>query len=208
MTPPSPLPPAPDSRGGGLRAALVGGLLLVALGGAVHPIAATALARALFPRQAEGSLIVRDGRIVGTPLAAQPVRGDAWFHPRPSACGWSLEAASGSNLAPSNPELAARHAAERGRVALREGASEADVPADLVSASGSGVDPHVSPEAALLQAPRVARARGLDEAQVRTLVLDRVERPTWGVLGRPRVNVPLLNVALETLASRDDATRP
>jgi K+-transporting ATPase ATPase C chain len=183
-----------------LRASLVLLALLTALTGVVYPLAVTGIARLAFDAQRSGSL-VRDGdRVVGSSLVGQPFSDPRYFWSRPSATApvpYNAAASGGSNLGPSNPIL---HDAVRARIAAlrRAGADDAAaVPVDLVTASGSGLDPHVSPAAALYQVPRVARARGLAEADVRALVEARVEGRSLGLLGEPRVNVLLLNLDLD-----------
>jgi K+-transporting ATPase ATPase C chain len=180
-----------------LRPALLSFLLLSALTGGAYPALVTGLAQVLFPSQANGSLI-RDGqRVVGSEQIGQAFSDPRFFWSRPSAIGYDAATSSGSNQGPLNPAL---HDAVKARIdALRAaGASAGEpVPADLVTASGSGLDPHVSPAAAFYQVARVARARGVDEQAVRALAEDHIEGRTLGVLGEPRVNVLRLNLALE-----------
>lgn len=204
-----PAPSAPsiahglDTTGGSPLLWLRFAALLMLLTGVVYPTVTTLLGGALFPRQAQGSLIERNGVVVGSDLVGQPFSGAAYFVGRPSAAGAGYDptAASGSNLAPSQPALRERVAADGAAVANREGVTPDRVPADLLAASGSGMDPHVSPAAADLQVPRVARARGLPEARVRALVRANTERGPFG-LGRSGVNVLRLNLALDALRGR------
>ncbi|TAH37310.1 MAG: potassium-transporting ATPase subunit KdpC [Planctomycetota bacterium] len=176
-------------------------LLLTLLTGLAYPLAVTGLAKLAFPRQAEGSRIERGGRVLGSDLIGQPFSDPRYFWPRPSATSpaYNAAASSGSNLGPSN---AALHTAVAERIATLH-ASDPDnslpIPMDLVTASASGLDPHVSPEAAFWQVARVARARGMDETRVRDLVQSQVEPRTLGLFGEPRVNVLRLNLALDEL---------
>jgi K+-transporting ATPase ATPase C chain len=172
--------------------------------GVAYPLGMTAVSQVLFPRQAAGSA-VRDasGAVRGSVLIGQSFIGPQWFHGRPSATGTSPydpTASGGSNLGPTNPALAAA-VRERAIALMQENpAHTGPVPIDLVTASGSGLDPHVSPASALLQVPRVAAARGLDNEAVRLLVKSHVEPALFGVFGRPRVNVLQLNLSLESMA--------
>jgi potassium-transporting ATPase KdpC subunit len=171
--------------------------------GVVYPLGMTAVTQIVFPRQAAGSP-VRDhtGAVRGSSLIGQSFTGPQWFHGRPSVTGtapYDPTASGGSNLGPTNPALAAA-VGERATALLQENpAHSGPIPVDLVTASGSGLDPHVSPAAALLQVPRVAAARGLGEDVLRMLVKSHVEPALFGVLGRPRVNVLQLNRALEEM---------
>jgi K+-transporting ATPase ATPase C chain len=184
-----------------VRPALVLLFLLSLLLGVAYPLAVTGVAQVAFPRQANGSLIERNGQIVGSALIGQPFDDPRYFWGRPSATGpaYNGGASTGSNLGPSNPALAE---AVKGRLEALKAAdpgNPAPVPVDLVTASGSGLDPHLSPAAALYQVRRVARERGLDEVRVRELVEAKLERRALGVLGEPVVNVLDLNLALDAI---------
>jgi len=185
-----------------IRSAVTLFLLLTLLTGVLYPLIITGLSQVLFPHQANGSLIMRDGRPVGSALVGQVFDDPRLFWGRPSATlpfPYNAASSSASNLGPSNPALAETI---RARIAVLRAAdpdNHLPVPVDLVTASGSGLDPHISPAAALYQVPRVARARGLDEAVVRTLVLEYERKREFGFLGEPVVSVLQLNMALEAL---------
>jgi K+-transporting ATPase ATPase C chain len=175
-------------------------LVLTVLTGAVYPALVTGIARALFPHQADGSLIVKDGKAIGSTLIGQPFSDPKYFWGRPSATApvpYNAGASGGSNQGPLNPAL--EEAVKACIAALKESdpSQAAPLPVDLVTASASGLDPHVSPAAARWQVPRVARVRGLDEAEVRSLVGRHTEGRQFGILGEPRVNVLRLNLALD-----------
>ena len=186
-----------DQGGGGFGTAVRFALVVIACFGLLLPAVGVLLGQGLFPAQANGSLIEHDGRVVGSALIAQAFADEKYFRPRPSAAGFDPKAMSGSNWAPSNPALRERVAATSAEVAAREHVPASAIPSDLVTASGSGMDPHISPAAAALQIERVARARHLDVSRVRALVAAHTEPPTGGVLGQARVNVLQLNLALD-----------
>jgi len=185
---------------GHLRAAIMLVVLLTLVTAVIYPLVVTGVAQAVFPRQANGSLIMKDGKPIGSTLIGQPFDDPKYFWTRPSATSpfpYNAGSSSGSNQGPTNPALAdavkarieALHAADPGNTT--------PVPVDLVTASASGLDPDISPAAALYQVRRVARARNLDEATVRRLVDEQTEGRQWGFFGEPRVNVLSLNLALD-----------
>ena len=165
--------------------------------GLVYSATVTGLAGLLFPQQASGSLVLVDGKAVGSALIAQPFSGDMYFHGRPSSVNTDPMSTGGSNLAPSNPALRDRVAAESAVLTERYQLAATELPVDLLASSGSGVDPHISPEAAALQLKRVAAARSIPADMLSKLVQQHTEAPQWGIFGQPRVNVLLLNLALD-----------
>jgi K+-transporting ATPase ATPase C chain len=182
-------------------------ILWSVVAGVIYTVVMTVFAQIVFPRQANGSLVEHDGKIIGSALLAQQFQGTNYFWPRPSACTYGtgpsgISASSGSNLGPTSAPL--RTNVLNNIAAFISGnnlPTNTVVPADMVYASASGLDPHISPEAARLQVERVATARGLSKDKVGELVERFVEPPQWGFLGQPRVNVLLLNVALDQLGT-------
>jgi K+-transporting ATPase ATPase C chain len=177
-----------------LRPAVSFMLVFTLLTGLAYPFAINGVLQALFPAAANGSLIEANGTIIGSRLIAQPFAGDAYLHPRPSASGWNAAGTGASNLGPTSAALIATVAERRDAWNAAHGAP---APIDAVTASGSGLDPHVSPENALAQADRIAAARGADPSDVRALIEAAIEGRFLGLYGERRVNVLLTNIALD-----------
>lgn len=197
-----------------IRPAIIILAALTLITGLAYPLAMTAIAGAIFPKQAEGSLIEKDGKVVGSALIGQEFKSDKYFHGRPSAttapdpadssktvsAPYNAANSGGSNLGPTSKALSDRVKEDVDK--LKAENPSAAVPADLVTTSGSGLDPDISPEAALFQAPRVAKARNVPADRVRQLVADNTEGRLGGLLGEPRVNVLALNLALDAATSK------
>jgi K+-transporting ATPase ATPase C chain len=197
-----------------IRPAIILLILLTLITGLAYPLAMTAIAGAIFPKQAQGSLIEKDGKVVGSALIGQEFKGDKYFHGRPSATSapdpadstktvsapYNAANSGGSNLGPTSKALADRVKEDVEK--LKAENPTASVPVDLVTTSASGLDPDISPDAALFQVPRVAKARKMSEEQVRQLVAMNTQGRTAGLLGEPRVNVLALNLALDQAASK------
>jgi K+-transporting ATPase ATPase C chain len=172
-------------------------VVMTILTGVAYPELVTRTAQGFFPEQAYGSLARRDGRVIGSWLIGQTFARPEYFHPRPSAVNYDASLSGGSNLGPTSQVLVDRMTQSTEKFRADNPDFHEPVPADLLTTSGSGLDPHISPAAALAQTPRVARARGISQSEVETLVRANVERRQLGLLGEPRVNVLKLNLALD-----------
>jgi K+-transporting ATPase ATPase C chain len=182
-----------------VRPAILLTFVLIVLTGLIYPGIVTTVAQLVFPRQARGSLVVQNGKTVGSSLIGQKFSEPWYFHPRPSAAGdgYDATASGGTNKGPTDRKLVDTLIAGAVAQVESEGASRGKIPADMVTSSASGLDPHISPANALIQVARVAAARGVDSSQVRDLALHYVEGRQFGFLGEPRVNVLALNIALD-----------
>jgi K+-transporting ATPase ATPase C chain len=197
-----------------IRPAILMIVVMTVVTGLVYPLAMTGLAQLLFPHQANGSLIEKDGRVIGSELIAQGFAADKYFHPRPSAttntdpndptktvpAPYNAANSGASNAGPTAKALVERIRGDVEKLKAENAAAALPIPADLVTTSGSGLDPDISPAAAAFQIPRVAKARGLPEDRIRQLVAENTQGRTLGVLGEPRVNVLALNLALDRLS--------
>ena len=197
-----------------IRPAILILVVLTLITGLAYPLAMTAIAGVIFPKQAEGSLIERDGKVIGSALIGQEFKDDKYFHGRPSATNapdpkdatktvdapYNAANSMGSNLGPTNKALLDRVEGDVDK--LKEENGSAQVPIDLVTTSGSGLDPHITPQAALFQVPRVAKARNMPEERVRQLVAQNTRSRLAGLIGEPRVNVLALNLALDAAAAK------
>lgn len=198
---------APPARHSVWKTSILYTVVATLLFGVGYPLVVTLLAGALFPHKAAGSLILKDGQVIGSELIAQSFTSDRYFHPRPSAAGangYDATSSGGSNLAQSNAKLVQRIQSDIDKLAIANPGKQ--VPIDLVTTSGSGLDPDITPDAALYQLPRVAKARGLGEDRLRALVAKHIAGRQLGLLGEPRVNVLELNLDLDSLGAAGDST--
>ena len=194
-----------------LRPAILMTLVLCVITGVIYPGVVTGLAQLLFNRQANGSLVTANGRVVGSELIGQPFTRPEYFHPRPSAAGngYDATASSGTNKGPTDRKLADTLVGARADSLVAAGVPKGSIPTDAVTASASGLDPHISPANAYLQVARIAHARGVDSAAVRRVLDAHVEGRQFGFFGEPRVNVLMLNVALDSaFAAKRTARTP
>jgi len=197
-----------------IRPAIVMIVVMTVITGLIYPLGMTGIGQLVFPRQANGGLIEKDGKVIGADLIGQPFAADRYFHGRPSAttaadpndptksvpAPYNAANSAGSNLGPTSKALVDR--VTEAAAGLKVENPSAPVPVDLVTTTGSGLDPHVTPAGALFQVPRVAKARGLSDEQVRKLVADHTEGRQLGIIGEARVNVLRLNLALDALAAK------
>ena len=190
-----------SERNTGATTAVRAALMLILVCGGMYPLVLTVLGGMLFPHQAAGSLVVRNGTVVGSELVGQSFTAARYFHGRPSAANYDPLNAAASNWAVSHPDLRRRAEATAAEIANSNDVEAGQIPVDLIAASGSGLDPHISPASARLQIARVAAARSRDVEAISKLVAAHVELPVLGVLGQPRVNVLALNLALDAAES-------
>lgn len=188
-----------DKAASALLPAVRFGLISILVFGLLYPVVATLAGGLLFPQQANGSLILRDGKTLGSSLVAQNFVSDRYFQSRPSAANYDPRAMAGSNLASTNPVLRGRIAESSKAIAIRENIAANAIPVDMLTTSGSGIDPHISPASARVQSARIARVRGLSAAQVQAAIDANTQAPSFGVLGQARVNVLQLNLALDAM---------
>jgi K+-transporting ATPase ATPase C chain len=194
-----------------LRPAILMTLVLCVITGFIYPGVVTGLAQLIFPRQANGSLVTVNGRVVGSELIGQPFTRPEYFHPRPSAAGngYDATASAGTNKGPTDRKLADSLIGPRADSLVAAGVAKGSIPTDAVTASASGLDPHISPANAYLQVARVAKARGVDSAAVRRVLDAHLEGRQFGFFGEPRVNVLMLNIALDSaFAAKRTARTP
>jgi potassium-transporting ATPase KdpC subunit len=188
-----------DKAASSLLSAIRFSIISILVFGLLYPVVATYAGKLLFPSQANGSLIMRDGKAIGSSLVAQNFVSDRYFQSRPSAANYDPRALAGSNLASTNPVLRERVVESSKAIAARENIAAASIPVDMLTTSGSGIDPHISPEAAKVQLARVAKERGLTARQVQAAIDANTQLPIFGVLGQARVNVLQLNLTLDAI---------